>query len=81
MSPPTWLTFDDICNELRIHPATWYRWIANPKMKTPEPVPGIGRLTRYSRASFNTFLETLGGTIGGTDPADDEKSQQNQKVA
>lgn len=76
-----WLTVKDVCDELSIHRATWYRWVADPEINTPEPISGIGRLTRYSKGSFQAFLETLGGINGGTDLPPEDNSQQNQNAA
>lgn len=64
-----WLTVDDVCAELRIHRATWYRWVANPEMETPEPVSGIGRLKRYSRDRFEAFLKAYDGLTDGPENA------------
>ncbi|MEL6758194.1 MAG: helix-turn-helix domain-containing protein [Pseudomonadota bacterium] len=75
-----WLTVKDVCEELSIHRATWYRWVADPEMSTPEPISGIGRLKRYSRESFQQFLKTHGGINGGTDLPSDNNPKQNQNA-
>lgn len=81
MTQTTWLTVDDICNELRIHRATWYRWVADKEMATPNPIPGIGRLKRYSREQFQSFLKSIEGPSVGPDIIDPQNTQQEQHAA
>lgn len=65
-----WLTVKDVCDALSIHRATWYRWVKDTSIHTPEPVQGIGRMVRYPSDQFEAFLKSFEGTIGGTnDPA------------
>ena len=76
-----WLSVNDVCAELGIHRATWYRWVSDDAMNTPEPVSGIGRLVRYPRARFEAFLESLEGTIGGTNEATPENNINIQDIS
>lgn len=65
----SFLTVADIIADLQIGKTTWYRWLKNEDIPTPEPISGIGRMRRYSRDDYLAFKETLGGTIGGIDQA------------
>lgn len=50
---------EDVCADLGIHRATWYRWVADPDIITPEPIAGIGRLKRYPRWRVEQFKNEL----------------------
>ena len=75
-----WLSVNDVCAELGIHRATWYRWVSDDAMNTPEPVSGIGRLVRYPRARFEAFLESLEGTSGGTNQPSEQNIHNIQNI-
>ena len=55
----SWLTVKDVCSELKVGKSTWYRWVNNEDIPTPDPIRGIGRMVRYRREDFLAFRDLL----------------------
>ena len=81
MALPTWMKVKDICADLGIHRATWYRWVADPEMNTPEPISGIGRLVRYRRDQYEAFRNSIDGLADGPQKLENDNNQQLQHAS
>lgn len=63
MTRSRWMTVADVCEELRIHRVTWYRWQDDESKPKISRVPNLGKLVRYKREDFNAYCEAIETTI------------------